>query len=264
MILQKCYWELPELLLYYHKVSKTFQDSRSSYTKADTIVAENETELSQFNQTYLRQETITTLSENDLQILKIALKKLLKTSLEYSQQLRNLEYAQNTIAINRKNYQATWEQMTQLAQTPLEAFELFAVKEAVTFQEQIKADLNYFKQGYYLLDTAIASIRGLVEVDQAERDRALQTQNQQLQDHFQAIGVGIAAGAIVASTSGLIFQDKMTYPWQENHGKELHPFSIAVLLSAACALGFWGLCFVILKFRRNAANNLRNAANKKE
>jgi hypothetical protein len=53
--------------------------------------------------------------------------------------------------------------------------------------------------------------------------------------------VPIAAEAIVASTSGLIFQQELTYPWQENHRKDLHPFSIAVLLSVACTLGFWFL-----------------------
>ncbi|MBD2546311.1 MULTISPECIES: hypothetical protein [Planktothricoides] len=41
-------------------------------------------------------------------------------------------------------------------------------------------------------------------------------QNQQLQDHIQAIGVGIAAGAILASSSGLMLAEKKTFPWQAN------------------------------------------------
>ena len=48
LVLQKCYWELPDLLLYYHKVMKTFQDSRSFYLTANRIVKENETELNEF------------------------------------------------------------------------------------------------------------------------------------------------------------------------------------------------------------------------
>jgi hypothetical protein len=179
----------------------------------------------------------------------------LKTSLSYSQELRNLEYAQNTIAINTKNYQAIREYMAELAATPLEVFQMFEEKDAVIFQAQISANLNYFKPGYVLLDTAISSIRGLVEVDQAERDRILQNQNQQLQDHVQAIGVGIAAGAIVASSSGLMLAEKITLPWEQNHGKDLHPFTIAVLLSSACAIAFWWLVFCGLKLRRNPANN---------
>jgi hypothetical protein len=254
-LLQKCYWELPELLLYYHKVSQTFQTSRFFYKKADKIVKKNKVELNNFNAKYLSQKTVTNLSENELQYLKNTLKQLLRTSLSYSQQLRNLEYAQNTIAINTKNYQATLEYMAELAATSLEVFQIFGEKEAVIFQAQISADLNYFKPGYVLLDTAISSIRGLVEVDQAERDRILQDQNQQLQDHVQAIGVGIAAGAIVASSSGLMLAETITFPWEQNHGKDLHPFTIAVLLSSACAIAFWLLVFCGFKFRRNAANN---------
>ncbi len=103
-----------------------------------------------------------------------------------------------------------------------------------------------------MLDTASASIRGLVEVDQAERDRILQNQNQQLQDHVHAIGVGIAVGAIVASSSGLMLAEQITLPWEQNHGKDLHHFTIAVLLNSACAIVFWFLVFCGLKLRRNA------------
>ena len=39
---------------------------------------------------------------------------------------------------------------------------------------QIQADLNYSKPGSQLLDQAISSIRGLVDIDQAESDRTLQ------------------------------------------------------------------------------------------
>jgi hypothetical protein len=62
-----------------------------------------------------------------------------------------------------------------------------------------------------------------------------------LQDQIQAVGVGIATGAIVASTSGLMFQ-----PW-EWKGEKVEPsfplpllaFLIALLFSAACSVGAW-------------------------
>ncbi|MGC9528711.1 MAG: hypothetical protein ACP5D7_24530 [Limnospira sp.] len=254
LTLQKCYWDLPELLLYYHKICKTFQDSRIYYDRADRIVTDNETELNQFNQNYLDRATGETLTADDLNTLKITLKKLLTASLDYSKQLRNLEYARNTIAINAKNYQATLERMEQLAQTPAEGWRLFAQKEAPTFQEQIRADLNYFQPGYHLLDTTISTIRGLVEIDQAERDRQIQETNQNLQDNLQAIGVGIAGGAIVASTSGLVFkQQRMTLPWQQESGNLPHPFLISVFISSIIAyLAFKGAKFWIKK-RRSAS-----------
>lgn len=244
LVLEKCYWQLPELLLYYHKIAKTFQDSRDFYAKADGILKDSERELNDFNQTYANREAAATLSGLDLEILKSTLKKLLQTSLAYSQQLRNLRYARNTIAINTKNYQATLEGMEQLAETPLEALRLFAAKEATAFQDQIEADLNYFQQGSSLLDTAIATIRGLVEIDQAQRDR-------QIQDQFQAIGLAIAGGAIVASTASLIYQEPIALPWQKESGDRLHPFTFSVLLSFACAFGLWLAFWLFSKWLPN-------------
>ncbi|MDT9233285.1 MULTISPECIES: hypothetical protein [Limnospira] len=236
VILQKCYWELPELLLYYHKIAKSFQDSRIYYHHADRIVTENEIQLSELHQNYLNREKTETLSAAELQKLKITLKTLLATSLNYSQQLRNMEYARNTIAINSKNYQTTLERMEQLADTTLKDWRLFYEKEAIAFQEQIRADLNYFNPGSNLLNQAIATIRGLVEIDQAERDRHIQEKQQQLEDHIQALGVGIAGGAIVASCSGLLFeQQRMTFPWEAEFGKYPHPFLSAIAISSLIA-----------------------------
>ncbi|TVQ51273.1 MAG: hypothetical protein EA366_15725 [Spirulina sp. DLM2.Bin59] len=228
--LQKCYWELPELLLYYHKICGSFRQSRDFYQQADQIVNDNEIDLKALNRDYLQNRQQNPLTNEQLTELKQTLKNLLATALKYSQQLRNLEYARNTIAINHRNYLAILDQMEQLAQTPLGALRVFGEKEAVTFQDQITADLNYFRHGSGLLDTAIASIRGLVEIDQAERDR-------HLQDEIQAIGVGIATGAILASSAGLL-----TEPWHWPSRDRLlppHPFLIAVLGSSAIALLTW-------------------------
>lgn len=241
-ILEKCYWELPELFLYYHKISNTFQESRFFYDRANKIVIENESKLNHFQQKHLDRKNIISLSDDDLQTLKNTLKTLLKNSLNYSQQLRNLEYARNTIAINTKNYQSTLVELEQLAQNSLDTFQFFADKEAIAFQEQIAADLNYFKQGSSLLDKAIATIRGLVEIDQAERDRDRLETEKKLKDNIEAIGVGIATGAILASSSGVI-----TQPWYLFDRKiELpfslpHPFFIAVFGSTAVAIAAWKL-----------------------
>ncbi|MFO7033152.1 hypothetical protein B9T07_25755 [Limnospira fusiformis CCALA 023] len=64
-----------------------------------------------------------------------------------------------------------------------------------------------------------------MEIDQAERDRHIQEKQQKLQDHIQAVGVGIAGGAIVASSSGLLFEpQRMTFPWEAEFGRYPHPF----------------------------------------
>ncbi|MBS0018112.1 MAG: hypothetical protein KFF72_17465, partial [Arthrospira sp. SH-MAG29] len=103
-----------------------------------------------------------------------------------------------------------------------------------------------------------ASIRAIVEIDQAQCDRQRQEAdaryyekqqeaNQQLQNHIQAVGVGIAAGAIVASTSGLI-----TEPWKRPDSDRFwlpysHPFIIALLASIICAVGAWWVAEKLMK-----------------
>ncbi|MDB9494472.1 hypothetical protein PN441_09475 [Spirulina major CS-329] len=161
-------------------------------------------------------------------------------SLAYSHQLRNLEYARNTIAINHRNYLATLEQMEQLAAEekmgqliprPLTALRVFGEKEAVTFQDQITADLNYFRHGSGLLDTAINSIRGLVEIDQAESDRARQAQeiesDRTLQNMISAIGGGLGVAGVTATA----------YPYYKNPEPTPSLGPIAEVVGVSLGLG---------------------------
>lgn len=88
-------------------------------------------------------------------------------------------------------------------------------------------------------------------IEQTEISYQEQKANQDLQDHIQAIKVGIAAGALVASSSGLI-----TQPWCFPNGKKvalpifIHPFFIALGLSVLCAVGAWWLAGKIISYRR--------------
>lgn len=52
-------------------------------------------------------------------------------------------------------------------------------------------DLGYFRHSSTLLEQAISSIRGIVEIEQAERDRSLE-------QTIQVLGVGLGTGAIAS------------------------------------------------------------------
>jgi hypothetical protein len=251
LILQKCYFDLPELFLYYHKSVNHYQQSRNFYQKTDELSSETEQHLNKFRDQYITtNSTESTLDDTELENLKTLIKTLLKDSLAYSKELRNLEYARNTITINTSNYQYTLEQMAQKSQNPLTTLQFFRDRESPKFQQQIAADLIYLCQGYNLLDKAIATIRGLVEIDQAQRDRARLEAEENLQDSLQAVGVGIAAGAIVASTSGLI-----TQPWEFPNRDRIwlppHPFLIALVGSVLCSVGAWWIAKRIIEKRRS-------------
>ena len=208
--------ELISLFLYRTKIVKAFQDSRLIYKALNQAYSEIEENLDRI------QPKLNTSNPNDtyLDDFKTQLKNLARESLSYTRLLRKMEDFGNTIEINLYNYNETIQQICGklgIDKEELSFLKYFGQETGPHFQRQIKADLGYFEHGTDLIEQAIASIRGIVEIDQAEA-------NQDLQDRIQAVGVGIAAGAIVSSISGLI-----TQPWIF--------FAIALVGSALCAWG---------------------------
>lgn len=221
-------WSLPELFCYERKIYQNYLDSREEYKKANQDIETIERTIRTFPPN-IATTVPPDLSEDELRSLKQEIKNLLDLSLRYSQRMRSLVTFENTIEINRQNYLNTLTRMEVKSQGDLTGWRDKANQIFGTFQGQIEVDLVYLQQGERLLDTAINTIRGLVEIDQAERDRILENK-------IQIIGVGIAVGAIVASTSALLFQQEpMTFPWEAYHGDRPHPFIFALLLSFAFA-----------------------------
>ncbi len=120
-------------------------------------------------------------------------------------------------------------------------FQTFSDKRS-QFLTQIHTDLNYLTPGKILFGQYIETVRGIVEIEQAEI-------NQDLQDLIHEISVGIAAGAIMASSSGLI-----TQPWSlPSRDRPLlppHPFFIALIFSALCSVGAWWIAKEVINQRR--------------
>ncbi|MDY7006456.1 MAG: hypothetical protein SWX82_21685 [Cyanobacteriota bacterium] len=280
--LNKIQWDLPELFLYHHKNKQNFADSKKEYKtaledikKIEDIIQNFPVYLPTIEEEKLRIESAesrgilatsnsveilhktslpisnsSTLSDQQLKNLKQQIKNLLDLSLKNSQYLRSLGNFQNTIDINRENYLNKINRLEKLTQSQLNIWQDYANLDFQRFQRQIQADLTYLHQGSLLLDRAIATIRGLVEIDQAERDQQRQKAEQLLQDNIQAIGLGVGTGAILASTFGLVTQPA-TWPWQKNHSLLPHPFPAAVVVSSLTALLVWQWTKNHLKKKRN-------------
>ncbi len=295
--------ELIALFLYRHKIVKAFQNSRLVYDHLDRVYRQLEDDLDRWQ---IELNTPHDLEQDDdyLEKFKTQLKTFALESLPYTRFLRKMEDFHNTIDINLYNYNQIIEQICAPIEDDgetLSFFRIFGQETAPLFQRQIQADLGYFRHGTDLINTAIASIRGIVEIDQAERDRTwqrwekkrekrLQEQlrqqehnflkqlhkqdqefqiqletsrgkqeenNQKLQDQISAVGVGIAAGAIMASSSGL-----MTQPWYFPNGRKIelpliplpHPFLTGLFLSFICAAWSWYIATKVIKKRREKAN----------
>jgi uncharacterized phage infection (PIP) family protein YhgE len=180
------------------------------------------------------------LTNDNLQEFKDELKKLLKTALTYTQGLTELEYYGNTIAIDLNNYAEKLDQIYAKVENDEEELSIlnhFSRKTAPSMRSQIAGDLGYFRHGTGLIEQAIASIRGIVEIEQARSELAEKNRDDRLESTIQAIGVGLAAGGIAASSG----TDKLFETLRQHHVPAplilWHPFVFSFVLSGAIALG---------------------------
>lgn len=239
--------ELISLFLYRTKIVKAFQDSRLIYKALNQDYAQIEENVDRIQQKLATSNTNYTYLDD----FKTQLKTLARESLSYTRLLRKMEDFGNTIEINIYNYNEKIEQICgtlEIDKEELSFLKYFGQETGPLFSRQIKADLGYFEHGTDLIEQAIASIRGIVEIDQAEA-------NQDLQDLIQAVGVGIAAGAIVSSVSGLITQP-WSLPGRDRIFLPPHPFVIALVASVLCSAGaFWLTKQAIKRKRKRSKSN---------
>ncbi|MHC5936977.1 hypothetical protein [Nostoc sp.] len=226
----QCYQELLDLLFFRTKVIKAYKDSREIYKKLDAAYLKIEAEIDKMPK--LGEEE--SLVAANLTDLKNQLKALPQLALTYTRLLRNLEDYQNTIAINAYNYEERLQKVHAIIGDNISFLETFNQKNCPFFQQQINADLGYFRHGLELLGRAIDSIRGIVEIEQAERDRSLE-------HTIQILGIGFGGGAI-ASGVFTTHIDKINLPLVQKH-----PLYASLTLSIIATVVFIALGWLITK-----------------
>ena len=116
----------------------------------------------------------------------------------------------------------------------------FLNKECQKWEKQIATDINYLVPGKELFGQLIDTIRGIVETQQAERDRSLE-------NTIQILGIGFGGGAIV---SGIVTTrvDKISQPLAAiSPDNQPHPFYASLLLSFLATLFFIVVGWLITK-----------------
>jgi hypothetical protein len=235
------YFLLPDLFLYRNKIVKAYQNSRSDYNQAIEKSREIETSIGELKQAPKNQ----TLATQDLEDLNTNIKCLLQLSLEYSQLVRNIEFYRNSIKINTYNYTEKLKQINnKLPNEDLSFLEEFSQIHAPHFQEQIQADLDYLVHASKLLDNAIATIRGIVEIDQAKHNKRQEDREKKRDRNFQttvfAVATGLSVGGIVISASSQVpdpaKNPKLVMPGSPTASFLPHPFILWVVGSIVSAL----------------------------
>jgi hypothetical protein len=234
--------ELLDLFFYRQKVIKTFELSRENYRDTRAQYQKMGDEVEAIRSLILdKKSSSEKLSESTLIDLQKSLVELLELDISFSENLRVLETSRLTLKANASNYRKKLALIqSYYPQEKLDILESFGDKNCVNFQEQIKLDLGYFRHIRSLADKAVASIRGIVEIEQTQRDRLRQDQEKQLENTIQAIGLAVGTGAIFASSAGSI-TDPWRSPWAADRSSYPHPFLIAVfgsfLLAAIVYVG---------------------------
>lgn len=184
--------------------------------------------------------------EKRLEFLKKALVETNPKAFTYATHIRDIKDHHTAIATNLHNYTQSLQALKKIpGEHDLKNFQ-DCEKQTNQYLSQIQTYLNYLVPGQDLFSHCISTMRGIVEIEQAEINNQLQKQETALQHEIQAIGVGITAGAIVASTSGLMLE-----PWELPNSQKPdqlpHPFLIALLASCICSVGAWKIAQKVIK-----------------
>ncbi len=240
------YYPLLNLLCYRSKIRFSYHQARARNRDARKIYHELETVVQAL-------QALPENTEERLTLLKRSLSETNPKAFTYGSYIRDIEDHRTAIITNFRNYTISLNQLKLLeGENELKFFQEFSDRRT-QFLGQIRTDLNYLMPGKSLFGQCISTMRGIVEVEQAEINNKRQQAETDLQDHIQAIGVGIAAGAFFASTSGLI-----TQPWSLPNNTKIelpfllpHPFIIALVSSALCSWGAWWIAKSWIKKRRS-------------
>lgn len=236
---ERDYGWLRDLFWTQAKIEWSYNKAKEAYKTAREIYSQLEEKVKDFN--YL----ITQKPEERLTNLDDLLNNLPQNLLDYSCCLRDLKAHYSTIKTNHKNFQNC---LTQLLESgnQLEIWSTLANKTYPRYLTQTQTYIDYIEPGKELFTDLINTIRATAEVEQAKNEK-------DLQDYIQALGFGIGAGAIFASTSGLI-----TQPWEWPNRDNItdirliHPFLIAFFGSVLLAILVFDREKHSLKQKRNS------------
>lgn len=244
--------ELLDLFFYRQKIIRIFEISRDLYLEnRDNYKMIGNQVKSIISRVSQRKSSPEKLSDSTIIKLQESLVELLEVEVGFSENLRRLETSKLTLEANASNYRKKLALIQSCcSQEKLDFLNNFLEKNCVNFREQIKLDLGYFLHTGSLADKAVASIRGIVEIEQTQLDRLRQDQEKQLENTIQAIGLAVGTGAIFASSAGLITQPWRT-PWGGDRSSYPHPFLIAVFGSFLLA----GIVYFWVKGRQKRGEN---------
>lgn len=233
------YQLLINLLCCRNKILYSYTQSRWCYQQAKDL----------YKQLLPKVEKLKELPQNQtekLEFLKQELIKIPQSSFEYGDYIQQMKLHLNTIETNLKNYQHYLNKLNNILipEDNLPFFNEFETRTKNKFIEQINVDLGYLTPSQNLFSELINTIRGLVEIEQAEIDRSLEKT-------IAIFGVGLGMGGIAASTFSSYVERPLINSNQSPLTIFTHPGIFAFLLSVTITLVMGLSTAKYLRCRRN-------------
>lgn len=200
------------------------------------------------------------------------LKEILKTNVEaFSDYVINLNYLEiqsSTLEVNLHNYQEYLNHIKsyittnniKFGDTDLNFLEDFSNLVQHKYQIQTKKDYESLFPGIAILENLLNTIRGIVEIEQAERDRRIEIQNTNFQNAVAVVGVGVGTASVIVSAVSPFVESMTQLPSKDANNRPLPAnawlnFGIVFIISIfiGALLGWFTL--VWLQSRRKHSNS---------
>jgi hypothetical protein len=260
-----------DLFLYRNKILRAYHDSRKLYLVTREEYKQIELDIDKTfkylprDQPQQRQSKGAGLKEEELKELETQMIEMPPRAVKYARMLIDLEFRQNTIAINAQNYQDKLNKISldikgakkyNDSDADLSFLSAFSKETCPQFQRQIQADLGYFKHGTGLLEQATEAIRAIVAIEEAYR-------NAKLEVTIQAVGFGLGvAGVVTGSAPYLIKQDPpnqmVALPFLK---VGINSFALVLLISIGAGFGVW-LLVMLSANSKNLLGKCKNLLNR--
>ncbi len=216
-----------------HKIEYVYQEGRESYIRARKAYSEIEAKIKEFKQ------------DKPLEELQKLLESIPEISLQYQQQLRNLQGDYTAIKVNHINHRNYLNKIGEPGD--VSSWRKFEEITCKRYLDQIETHLSYIQPGKDLIGEFINTLRGLVEIEQTKFDRASElrdkNRDRNLQITIAVVGIGIGVAGVVSSSYTLAVE-KPWAPPSFQHPLPLHPFFASVIVSCLCGGILGGLAWL--------------------
>ena len=223
------YTHLIRLFAYRNKVIWAYTQSR----KLKVSLKDSSGEIQQFVNRLLGQVNA---SKVDLKELQKDLVYFLRISSAYASNISGLEQQENTIKTNLRNYQIRLKTISQKMGIDGKDFKFmgkFSIFAKDKYVWQVAADSRSLSGGLRLLENAIQTIEGIIEIERAKSDRTLNVT-------IGSVGAGMATSGVVAST----YASQINSPASRDNPMDVN----AVFgLSMGCGILVGAIVFIVIR-----------------